>query len=264
LFLFYDTMKILNKFSLKDKTALVTGASRGIGKAIAIAFAEAGANVIIVSRSQQALDKIAEEITSFGQKAWAFGYDISRSDDIYNFYHKVVSQTGPVDILVNVAGTIYRTDSVDFPLDKWQMSLDVNLTAPFLFCQCLARSCIEREQPGKIINITSLLSERGRPTIPAYAVSKGGLKLLTIVLAVEWAKYKINVNAIGPGYIETEFTRPLVENEAFNKWVLEKTPMDRWGLPNDLTGAALFLASEASDYITGQTIYIDGGWLANL
>ncbi|MBN2411540.1 SDR family oxidoreductase [candidate division KSB1 bacterium] len=257
-------MNTFNNFSLKDKTALVSGASRGIGKAIALAFADAGANVILVSRSRQELDKIAEQISAAGQKAWPFACDISRIGEIHNFYSKVVSQTGPVDILVNVAGTIFRTDSIEFPLDKWQLSLDVNLTAPFMFCQCFARSCIQRKQRGKIINITSLLSERGRPTIPAYAVSKSGLKLLTMVLAVEWAKYKINVNAIGPGYIETELTRPLMDNETFNKWVHEKTPMDRWGTPNDLTGAALFLASGASDFITGQTIYVDGGWLANL
>ncbi len=257
-------MTALNKFSLKDKTALVSGASRGIGKAIALAYAEAGANVIIVSRNQQELNKIAEQISAAGQKAWSFAYDISRLGDIHNFYNKVVSQTGPVDILVNVAGTIFRSDSIEFPLDKWQISIDVNLTAPFMFCQCFARSCMERKQRGKIINITSLTSERGRPTIPAYAASKGGLKLLTMVLAVEWAKYKINVNAIGPGYIETELTKPLVDNEVFNKWVHDKTPMDRWGSPNDLTGAALFLASGASDFITGQTIYVDGGWLANL
>ncbi len=257
-------MDMSTNFSLKNKTALISGASRGIGKAIALAFADAGANVILVSRSQQELDKIAEQISAAGQKAWPYACDISRLGEINNFYNKVVSQTGPVDILVNVAGTIFRHDSIDFPLDKWQLSIDLNLTAPFMFCQCFARSCIQRKQRGKIINITSLLSERGRPTIPAYAVSKSGLKLLTMVLAVEWAKDKINVNAIGPGYIETELTRPLMDNETFNTWVHEKTPMDRWGTPNDLTGAALFLASGASDFITGQTIYVDGGWLANL
>ena len=256
-------MTATNNFFLTGKTALVTGASRGIGKAIAIAFAEAGAKVIIVSRNQEELDKIAKQITDAGQKAWAFACDISRPGELQNFFKNVVSRTDPVDILVNVAGAIFRSDSVDFPLDQWQMNIDVNLTAPFVFSQCLARSCMERKQPGKIINITSLAAERGRATIPAYAASKGGLKLLTKVLAVEWAKYNINVNAIGPGYIGTELTQPLQDNVEFNQWVLDKTPLNRWGTPNDLTGAALFLASGASDFITGQTIYVDGGWLAN-
>ena len=215
-----------------------------------------------MSRNQQEIDKITEQITAAGQKAHAFAFDISRTGGIDGFYQKVINETGPVDILVNVAGTIFRTDSTEFPLDQWQRNIDVNLTAPFVLSQCLARSCRERKKPGKIINITSLASERGRPTIPAYAASKGGLKQLTKVLAVEWAKYNINVNAIGPGYIETELTQPLVDNDEFNKWVLGKTPISRWGTPDDLTGAALFLASEASDFITGQTIYVDGGWLA--
>ena len=169
-----------------------------------------------------------------------------------------------MDILVNVAGTIYRTDAVDFPIDQWQRILTLNLTVPFVLSQSFAQACIDGKHPGKIINIASLLSEAARPGIPAYTASKGGIKQLTMALAVEWAKYKINVNAIGPGYFETELTKPLVEDKEFTRWVEESTPLGRWGVPDELCGVAVFLASPASDFITGQTLYVDGGWLANL
>ncbi|HPG39999.1 MAG TPA: SDR family oxidoreductase [bacterium] len=249
---------------LENKTALITGAGRGIGKAIALAFAQAGADVILVSRTATELQKVADEIAGFGRQAWPRTFDLSQLDDIAGFYAQITAQTGPVDILVNVAGVIHRAASLDFPADKWQQALNVNLSAPFRLCQCFARDRVAAQKPGKIINITSLLAEAGRASIPAYAASKSGLKILTQTLAVEWAQYHINVNAIGPGYIETELTEPLVNNEPFTSWVLSKTPMQRWGTPGDLTGAALFLASAQADFITGQTIYVDGGWLAQI
>lgn len=254
----------LNKFSLKNKTALITGSSRGLGKAIALAFAGAGAEVVLVSRSESALLKVSKEIEQQGGRAWIFPFDLSKVDGIGVLFEQIHAETGQVDILVNVAGTIFRTDAVDFPLEQWQQILTLNLTVPFVLSQSFAKACIDGKHPGKIINIASLLSEAARPGIPAYTASKGGIKQLTMALAVEWAKYKINVNAIGPGYFETEMTKPLVENQEFTRWVEASTPLGRWGLPDELTGAAVFLASPASDFITGQTIYVDGGWLANL
>ncbi len=251
-------------FLLKNKTALITGASRGLGKAIALAFAEAGADVILLSRNSQALEKVASQITGMGRKAWVYAYDLADVPGIPALFRTVHLEVGRVDILVNVAGTIFRTDAVDFPLDEWERILKINLTAPFVLSQSFARACIEGKHVGKIINIASLLSEAARPSIPAYTASKGGIKQLTKALAVEWAKHGINVNAIGPGYFATELTKPLVENEDFSRWVKESTPLGRWGVPEELTGAAVFLASSASDFITGQIIYVDGGWLANL
>ncbi|NOY59444.1 MAG: SDR family oxidoreductase [Calditrichaeota bacterium] len=254
----------MNRFSLNDKTALITGASRGLGKAIALAFADAGANVVLVSRSESTLLKVKKEIEQKEGRANIFPFDLFQVDEVGELFHRIRAETGHVDILVNVAGTIFRTDAVDFPLDQWQRILTLNLTVPFVLSQSFARACIDGKHPGKIINIASLLSEAARPGIPAYTASKGGIKQLTMALAVEWAKYKINVNAIGPGYFETELTKPLVDDKAFTRWVKESTPIGRWGLPDELTGAAVFLASAASDFITGQTIYVDGGWLANL
>lgn len=254
----------MNKFSLKNKTALITGSSRGLGKAIALAFAGAGADVVLVSRSESALLKVKKEIEQKGGRAYIFPFDLFQVNGISELFHQIHAETGRVDILVNVAGTIFRTDAVDFPLDQWQRILTLNLTVPFVLSQSFAQACIAGKHPGKIINIASLLSEAARPGIPAYTASKGGIKQLTMALAVEWAKYKINVNAIGPGYFETELTKPLVDDKAFTRWVKESTPLGRWGVPDELTGAAVFLASPASDFITGQTIYVDGGWLANL
>jgi 2-deoxy-D-gluconate 3-dehydrogenase len=257
-------MKVKEQFLLSNKTALITGASRGLGKAIAVAFAEVGADVILVSRGKDALNTVAREVEQAGCKAWIFAFDLSKTEDIPILFEQILATTGRVDILANVAGTIHRQAAVDFPLNKWYEVLELNLTAPFVLSQCFAKACIKEKHPGKIINIASLLSERARTSIPAYTASKGAIKQLTKALAVEWAPFKINVNAIGPGYFETEMTRPLVENKSFNQRVLENTPLNRWGQPVDLVGAAVFLASKAADFITGQVLYVDGGWLANL
>ncbi|UCE05334.1 MAG: SDR family oxidoreductase [bacterium] len=258
------SLNMKEQFSLSNKIALVTGASRGLGKAIAVAYAEAGADVILVSRGKDALNTVAKEILQLGCKSWVFPFDLSKTKEIPDLFNHILDSTGRVDILANIAGTIHRQLAVDFPLDKWQQILDLNLTAPFVLSQCFAKACITAKHAGKIISIASLLSERARATIPAYTASKGAIQQLTKALAVEWAPYKINVNAVGPGYFETELTKPLVENEEFNRWVLEKTPINRWGQPGDLVGAAVFLASKAADFITGQIIYVDGGWLANM
>ena len=251
-------------FSLSDKTALVTGASRGLGKAIAIAFAEAGADLALISRGKDALEMVAREIEKLGHRALIFPADLSKVEELPALFGEIHTATGRVDILANIAGMIYREAAVDHPLAKWRELLELNVTAPFILSQCFARACIQDNHPGKIINIASLLSDRARAAVPAYTASKGAIRQLTKALAVEWAPYRINVNAIGPGYIETELTQPLMEDEQFNRWVLESTPMKRWGKPVDMVGAAVFLASEAANYITGQILYVDGGWLANL
>jgi len=251
-------------FSLKGKTALVTGASRGLGWAIAKGFAQAGADIVLIARSNDALEKNAREIRTLGRKADVFPFNLQKVDEIPELFEKIVAAVGAIDILLNVAGTTFRSEAEKFPRSEWDRVISANLTSPFILSQCFARERIRLQKPGKIINIASLLSEAARPTIPAYTASKGGIKQVTKALAVEWAKYGINVNAIGPGYFATEMTKPLQENPEFDRWVKERTPMKRWGQPEELVGAAVFLASSASDFITGQVIYVDGGWLASL
>jgi len=256
--------KITDQFLLTDQVAMITGASRGLGQAIAIGFAEAGANVVLVSRGKEALEETAERVKEAGRQAWVYPFDLLQTDQIPAWFEKVNAEVGRIDILVNVAGTIHRQVAVDVPLEEWRKVLELNLTATFVLSQAFARACIRDNRAGKIINIASLLSEAARPSIPAYAASKGGIRQLTKALAVEWAPHGIHVNAIGPGYFETEMTRPLVEDEKFNRWVKERTPLGRWGKPEELVGAAVFLASPASDFITGQVLYVDGGCLASL
>ena len=255
---------ILGRFRLDGKRAIVTGASRGLGRAIAVGFAEAGADLVLVARGEKGLQETARLIEDVGGKADTFVFDLSNTEGIPALFERIQRKVGVADILANVAGTIYRAPAEDFPLEEWRRVLELNLTAMFVLSQQFARACIAADRPGKIINIASLLSEAARPSIPAYTASKGGVRQLTKALAVEWAPHKIYVNAIGPGYFETEMTKPLVEDESFSRWVRERTPLGRWGKPEELAGAALFLASSASDFLTGQVIYVDGGWLASL
>jgi gluconate 5-dehydrogenase len=189
---------------------------------------------------------------------------MGHTKEIQALFDTIVTETKGIDILVNCAGTTIRGPSEDVDLDAWNHVIEVNLTAAFVMSQAFCHHRRKVNESGRIINIGSLACHGARPTIAAYASSKGGLLMLTKTLAVEWAKYNINVNAIGPGYITTELTEPLWTDDEFNKWVLSKTPLARWGKPEDLTGAAVMLASKAGDFITGQIIYIDGGWLALL
>lgn len=253
-----------NPFQISDKVAVVTGASRGLGRAIALGLAKAGADVALTARSRFDLETVAGEIEQLGRKAWVMDFDLNSADELPAFYERILQQTQNTDILVNVAGVNLRKDAVDWQLEEWERILRLNLTVPFILDQCFARSCIKAKRGGKIIHIASLLSEAARSSIPAYTASKGGIKMLTKALAVEWAKHHIQVNAIGPGYFKTELTKPLWQDKAFSEWVLQSTPAQRWGEPVDLVATAIFLASNASDYITGQTIYVDGGWLSNL
>lgn len=252
-------------FNLSGKTALVTGGGRGIGFAIARGLAEHGADVAIIARTEKQLEVAKNKIQAeTDRKVWVFAFDLEKTDEIEGLFGNIVSQTKGVDILVNCAGTTVRGPSEKIDLKVWNRVIEVNLTAAFVMSQAFCNYRKSSNKPGRIINIGSLTCHVARPTTAAYASSKGGLLMLTKTLAVEWAKYSINVNAIGPGYIDTELTAPLKSDGDFNKWVLSNTPLSRWGRPDDLVGTAVMLASKAGDFITGQIIYVDGGWLALL
>ena len=252
-------------FDLSGKTALVTGGSRGIGLAVAKALAEHGADVAIVARTKEQLEAAKQQIQAdTGKKVWTFPFDIKNIKAIEGLFENIVSETKGIDILVNCAGTTVRGPSENVDLNTWNQVIEVNLTSVFVLSQTFFRYRRQVGKAGRIINIGSLTCHGARPTTAAYASSKGGLLMLTKTLAVEWAKYNINVNAIGPGYIATDLTEPLWSDEDFTKWVLSKTPLGRWGRPDDLVGTAVLLASKAGDFITGQIIYVDGGWLALL
>lgn len=254
-----------NLFSLSGKTALVTGGGRGIGLAIARGLAQHGANIALVARTKEQLEKAQREIhAETGSQVWTFPFDVENTEQIEGLFQRVIDETGRVDILVNCAGTTIRGQAEDIDLETWDRVLRVNLTSVLVLSQAFCRHRKQAGKPGSIINIGSLTCHAARPTTAAYGSSKSGLLMLTKTLAVEWAKYNITVNAIGPGYIATELTEPLWTSDDFNRWVLAKTPLGRWGRPEDLVGTAVLLASRAGEFITGQIIYVDGGWLALL
>ncbi len=241
----------------------MTGAGRGIGLAIARGLTGQGADVALIARTQSQLETAKKQIEgATGRKVWVFPFDLADVKDVHRLFAEVVRATGGVDILVNCAGTTVREPSEDASLESFNRVMDVNLTEVLLLCQAFCRHRKQVGKPGRIINIGSLACHAARPTIAAYACSKMGVLALTRTLAVEWAKYGINVNAIGPGYIATDLTAPLRADADFSRWVLSKTPLNRWGRPEDLVGAAILLASRAGDFITGQIFYVDGGWTA--
>jgi gluconate 5-dehydrogenase len=252
-------------FDLSGKTALVTGGSRGIGLAIAKGLAQHGANIAIIARMEKQLKQAQKQIQADTDKQiWTFPFDLANAELVEPFFKSIIKEINGIDILVNCAGTTRRAQAEDVNLNDWNQVIDVNLTAVLVISQAFCQHRKQIGTGGKIINIGSLMCCAARPTNTAYACSKGGLLMLTKSLAVEWAKYNINVNAIGPGYIATELTAPLQNDPNLNKWVISKTPLGRWGQPGDIIGTAVFLASSASDFITGQIIYVDGGWLAML
>jgi gluconate 5-dehydrogenase len=250
-------------FDLAGQTALVTGAGRGIGRAIALGLAQHGADVVLVARSGDQLQAVRKQIEAeTGHKAWVFPFDLGTRDGVEELFSQVLEAAGAVDILVNCAGTTVRGPSADVSLETFNHVIQVNLTAAFVLSQAFCKHRRQAGGPGRIINIGSLACHAARPTIAAYTCSKMGLLGLTKTLAVEWAEHNINVNAIGPGYIATELTAPLRADADFNEWVLSKTPLGRWGQPEDFVGTAVLLASRAGDFITGQIFYVDGGWTA--
>jgi gluconate 5-dehydrogenase len=250
-------------FDLTGRIALVTGSTRGLGLVLARGLARAGATVVLNGRNRDALKAALASLTADGAQATGAAFDVTDQGQIAQAVRTIEEQTGPIDILVNNAGIQKRAPIVDMPEATWREVLEVNLTSVFLTTQQVAKGMIGRGR-GKIINICSLTSEVGRATIAPYTAAKGGLRMLTRAMAVEWARHNIQVNGIGPGYFATEMNKALVENAEFDKWLKARTPAGRWGDPEELVGTAVFLASAASSFITGQIIYVDGGVLASL
>lgn len=247
-------------FSLTGQTALVTGASRGLGQAIAVALAEAGAKVICASSSSEGSRDTVAKITAAGGHATVLAADLSDETAVEQLAEQALAQ-GPVDILVNCGGTIFRAPAHQFPMQEWHKVIAVNLDSAFLLSQRLGAEMIKRKS-GKIINIASMLSYSGGITVPAYTASKHAIAGLTKALANEWAQHNIQVNAIAPGYFRTDNTAALQADTERNAAITARIPAARWGEPEDLAGAAVFLASNASNYVNGHVLAVDGGWLA--
>ena len=260
-------MDILNKFSLEGKVALVTGGAYGIGFAMAEALAGAGAKIVFNCRSQKNLDKALADYEAKGIKATGYIADVTIEEQVKELVAKIAADLGPVDILVNNAGVIKRIPMTEMSADEFRQVIDIDLAGPFICAKAVLPSMIERGH-GKIINVCSMTSELGRETVSAYAAAKGGLKMLTKNIASEYGQYNIQCNGIGPGYIATPQTAPLRQiqpdgsRHPFDQFILGRAPANRWGNPEDLMGPTLFLASEASDFVNGHILYVDGGLLA--
>ncbi len=250
---------ILNRFSLKGKTALVTGSSRGLGAAIAVALAEAGANVAAHGSSAPP-EATRKRIAERGAEAIALVGDVGDREVCARLVDETIRRFGAIDILVNNAGIIRRSPAVEQSEEDWKAVIDVNLTSVFRLTQHAGRHMLARGS-GKVINIASLLSFQGGILVPAYAAAKGGVAQLTKAFANEWASKGVNVNAIAPGYMATDNTEALQKNPERSRQILERIPAGRWGQPEDLAGAAVFLASSTSDYINGHVLVVDGGWM---
>lgn len=251
-------------FDLSNKNALITGGTHGLGMAIAEALAQAGAQLIITGTTPSKMEEAIAYYTSKGYKATGYLFDVTDENEAAKYVQKMLSEIGDIHILVNNAGIIKRELAITMPVADFRKVIDVDLVGPFIMSQLVAKQMIERKE-GKIINICSMMSELGRNSVSAYAAAKGGLKMLTKNLATEWAKHNIQVNGIGPGYFATSQTAPIrVDGHPFNDFIISRTPAARWGDPEDLAGAAIFLSSKASDFVNGQIIYVDGGILATI
>ena len=251
---------ILDKFKLNGKVAIVTGASRGLGQAMAIGLAEAGADLVLVARSN--MDETEKEIKATGQKCIQVQADLSSTDPVQEIISKAINELGRIDILVNNAGIIRRAPITEFTMEDWDAVMNVNLRTLFYLSQQVAKKMIDQGDGGKIINIASMLSYEGGILVPSYTASKSGVMGLTRLMGNELAEHNINCNAIAPGYMATDNTAPLREDPERNESIIKRIPEGRWGDPEDLQGAAVFLASEASDYMQGFTVAVDGGWLS--
>ena len=253
---------IRDTMNLEGKVAVVTGAGRGIGRRVATAYAEAGADVALVSRTMEQVETAATEIRALGVRALPIEADVGVPEDVERLVATAVEEMGKLDILVNNAGINHRAPTLDFDLADFDRVLDVNLRGVYYASQKAAQQMVAQGGGGRIINTTSLASHMGVPGLSAYAASKGGVAMIIRVMAVEWAQEGITVNGISPGYIATSLTQPLRDDEERNEWILSRIPMKRWGTPEDMAGLYVFLASEAASYITGQLFPVDGGWLA--
>ena len=245
-------------FDLSGKTALITGSSRGIGYALAEGLAEAGAQVIVNGARQQGIDQAVARLSAAGLNALGWRFDVLSAAEVTDSIKQIETDIGPIDILINNAGIQRRVPLLECPEETWREVIEVNLTSVFRVGREVARYMVGRRQ-GKIINTASLQSELGRYSIAPYAASKGGVRMLTRNMCAEWAQHNIQVNGIGPGYFKTELTKALVEDSDFSAWLCKRTPANRWGEVDELKGAAVFLASPASDFVNGHIIYVDGG-----
>jgi 2-deoxy-D-gluconate 3-dehydrogenase len=251
---------ILEQFSLKGKAAIVTGAGTGLGEAMAIALAEAGADVAGVDHDLP-MQRAAQEIQRLGRKFLGIQADLSSLEPVQGIIDAAVKAFGRLDILINNAGIIRRAPALQFTEKDWDDVMNVNLKTVFFLCQAAARQFVKQGSGGKIINVASMLAFQGGILIPSYTASKSGVRGITQLLANEWAAHNINVNAIAPGYMATNNTAPLRQDPSRAPAILARIPAGRWGLPADVMGIAVFLASEASSYINGFTVAVDGGWL---
>ena len=250
-----------DRFSLTGRTALVTGASRGLGRAIAIALGEAGANVACVSSKPGGASETAQAIRKLGRESWELACDVSDRIQLSAMADRAESAAGDIDILVNNAGTIRRRAATEYTLEDWDAVMQTNLDSVFILSQRFGRKMVERKR-GKIINIASLLAFSGGITVPAYTASKHAVAGVTKAFANEWAASNVQVNAIAPGYFETDNTEALRNDENRSRDILARIPAHRWGEPDDIAGAAVFLASPASNYVNGHLLVVDGGWMA--
>jgi gluconate 5-dehydrogenase len=248
-------------FDLSGRTALVTGSSRGLGRAIAEGLAKAGARLVINGTDSARVETAVAEFRSARHAAEGAAFDVTDEEAVVKAFENLDARDIAVDILVNNAGIQMRKPLVEFSSAEWRKVIETNLTSAFVIGREAAKRMIARKR-GKIINIGSLASELARPTVGPYTAAKGGIKTLTKSMAVEWAASGIQANAIGPGYMLTDMNQPLMQNPDFNSWLMSRIPSKRWGRPDELVGAAIFLASSASDYVNGQIIYVDGGMLA--
>ena len=252
---------ILDAFKLDGKVAIVTGSERGLGRGMAVALAQAGADIVGVTYVADA-PETAAAVEAAGRKYVHVQADLSTIEPVQRVIDTALKAFGHIDILVNNAGIIKRNDSVDFTEKEWDDVMNVNLKSAFFMCQAVARQFIAQGKGGKIVNVASMLSFQGGIRVPSYTASKSGVKGITMLLANEWAKHRINVNAIAPGYMATDNTSQLRADEQRSNEILARIPAGRWGTPEDLGGAVVFLASAASDYVNGYTLAVDGGWLA--
>ncbi len=249
-------------FDIKGKKILITGSSRGIGFTLAHSMGKLGAEIILNGTNSTTLNDAAEKLKSDNIKTFIARFDVTNEKEADAAVDDIIGNFGRIDVLINNAGIQIRYPAEEFPSSDWDRIVNVNLKSAFLLSKIVGAKSMLPNKKGKIINICSVQSELGRPSITPYAASKGGIKMLTKGLATEWGKHNIQVNGLGPGYFKTDLTKALVEDEKFNSWLCNRVPANRWGNTSELVGAAVFLSSKASDYVNGHILYVDGGMLA--